>query len=274
VPPDGVHQHLEKILASRAFAGANRHKDFLKYVVCRFLEGKNGDLKEYSIALDVFGRQPSFDPKIDPIVRVEACRLRSRLNEYQNKEAKDDSLVIELSKRGYVPIIRRVITKRHEPTLAVLPFFDLNNTTESDALVDGLTEELIDILTDVAGVRVCPRIAVFPFKGSGAGVQVIGRELKAELLIEGSIRQMGQRILVRTRLVNVSVGLTERLAVYEGQVKNFPTMVEEIAQSIVAELKQQFLHQQSVAVQMTPVTDADALEEDVDTAPLTPAKSA
>jgi hypothetical protein len=105
VPPEGVHQHLEKILASRAFAGANRHKDFLKYVVCRFLEGKNGDLKEYSIALDVFGRQASFDPKIDPIVRVEACRLRSRLNEYQDKEAKDDSLVIELSKRGYVPII-------------------------------------------------------------------------------------------------------------------------------------------------------------------------
>jgi serine/threonine-protein kinase len=241
VAAEGVHGQLERILGSKAFAGANRHRDFLRYVVCGFLEGRDEELKEYNIALDVFGRHPSFDPKIDPIVRVEACRLRSRLAAYLSKEGDRDELIIELSKRGYVPIVRKSAIQKRELSVAVLPFLDLNANSESSALISGLTEELIDMLTDVPGIRVSPRTAVFHFMGRGSTVRMIGKQLKAELLLEGSIRQMGQRVLVRTRLINVTLGFAERLSIYDGQTKNLPIMVHEISASIVAELKQQFL---------------------------------
>jgi serine/threonine-protein kinase len=223
--------------------------------VCRFLDGKYDELKEYSIALDVFGREPTFDPKIDPIVRVEACRLRNRLNAYQQREARDDCLAIELSKRGYEPIIRTLIGRHREPTIAVLPFFDLSGNRGSDALIDALTEELIDLLTEVPGIKVSPRVAVLSFKRTIAGIQAIGDQLKAELLIEGSVRQIGTRIVVRARLVDVGAGLTQRLASYDHPLKSFPAMIEEIAQSIIAKLRLQF-----------PDRVCDATEEFIDTA--------
>ena len=98
-----VRAQLKRILSSLAFADAERGSRFLRFVVEAALEGRTGEIKESVIGVEVLGRSPSFDPKTDPIVRVEAGRLRSRLNTYYQNEGKTDPVLISLPKGGYVP---------------------------------------------------------------------------------------------------------------------------------------------------------------------------
>jgi Tol biopolymer transport system component len=98
-----VRTQLDRILASAAFADADRARSFLRFVVLRALSGRAGEIKESVIAVEALGRSPSFDPKSDPIVRVEARRLRDRLDSFYRREGQDDPIVISLPKGGYVP---------------------------------------------------------------------------------------------------------------------------------------------------------------------------
>ncbi len=106
--PDGspVKAQLERIVASRAFDGAHRSQLFLRYVIEHSIVHPADSLKEYSIALDVFDRDASYDPAVDATVRVEAGRLRSRLLEYYTGEGQADPLLIEVPRGGYRAVIR------------------------------------------------------------------------------------------------------------------------------------------------------------------------
>ena len=101
--PERVRTQLERILASATFAGAERASSFLRFVVERALNGRASEIKETVIGVEVLGRAPSFDSKSDPIVRVEAGRLRNRLSAYYAAEGKADEIRIGLPKGGYVP---------------------------------------------------------------------------------------------------------------------------------------------------------------------------
>ena len=79
---------------------------FLRFLAERHLEGQDNQLKESVIAVEVFGRKPDHDPLQDSIVRTEAGRLRGRLAEYYVGEGKDDAVIIELPKGGYIPAFR------------------------------------------------------------------------------------------------------------------------------------------------------------------------
>ena len=98
-----VRAQLERILASAPFADAERARRFLGFVVERALEGRDGEIKEFVIGVEALGRNTSFDPKSDPIVRVEAGRLRERLRSYYEGEGEADSVSISLPKGRYVP---------------------------------------------------------------------------------------------------------------------------------------------------------------------------
>src|ERR1700689_4680860 len=101
-----VRKHLERVLASPGFARNERLSRFLRVIVERHLEGRDGELKESVIGIEVFGRQPGFDTKQDSTVRTEAGRLRARLAEYYAGDAIGDRVIIELPKGGYVPAFR------------------------------------------------------------------------------------------------------------------------------------------------------------------------
>ena len=103
---EAARSELERVLGSPGFARNERLSRFLRFVVERRLEGRDGEIKESLLAIEVFGRPPDYDPKQDPIVRTEASRLRARLSEYYQGDGKDDPLVIELPKGGYVPAFR------------------------------------------------------------------------------------------------------------------------------------------------------------------------
>jgi TolB-like protein/Flp pilus assembly protein TadD len=103
---EAIQAELAQILSSQSFQGAQRPSSFLKYVVEQALAGRGEQIKEYCIATAVFRRKESFDPRLDPVVRVEATKLRSRLAGYYRTEGQHDPLRIELPKRGYVPTFR------------------------------------------------------------------------------------------------------------------------------------------------------------------------
>src|SRR3974390_2448552 len=87
---EAVLAALDQILSSQAFQGAQRPCNFLRYVVEQTLADRGEQIKEYLVATDVFGRKESFDPRLDPIVRVEATKLRSRLAGYYRTEGRLD----------------------------------------------------------------------------------------------------------------------------------------------------------------------------------------
>jgi adenylate cyclase len=118
-----VRRQLERVLESPGFARNERLSGFLRFVVEGHLDGKDQELKESVIAVEVFGRSPGFDSRLDPVVRTEAVRLRARLSDFYLKDGKADSLVIELPKGGYVPRFREV-EKSHQsaaPIAAIPP---------------------------------------------------------------------------------------------------------------------------------------------------------
>jgi len=104
VPAAEIRAQLDLILRSRAFIQSHRIRRFLQFVVEESLLGQPHRLKEYLIGLEVFDRREAFDPRVDSIVRVEARRLRYKIEEYYRTEGREDSVRIVLRKGSYVPI--------------------------------------------------------------------------------------------------------------------------------------------------------------------------
>ncbi len=106
--PEEVRQALEQILRTERFQRAPRLSQFLRYVVERSQDPGDESLKEYAIAVDVFDRPTTFDPRVDTIVRVQARRLRERLAAYYAEEGRVQRVRIEIPSGGYAPRFRVV----------------------------------------------------------------------------------------------------------------------------------------------------------------------
>ena len=116
-----VIAQLERILKSAEFSGAHRPSTFLRFIVECSLEQRAEQIKESVIAIEAFKRDASFEPKTDPIVRVEAGRLRDRLESYYAGEGQKDALLIHLPKGGYVPrFMERPIAPYKPPDVLTL----------------------------------------------------------------------------------------------------------------------------------------------------------
>ena len=109
-----VRAQLERLLASEALAGSGRLRRFLSFIVERALAGVGQQFKEYAVGVEVFDRGDDYDPRIDSIVRVEAGRLRARLDEYYREAGSDDAVVIRMPRGGYTPVFE------HRPAAAVV----------------------------------------------------------------------------------------------------------------------------------------------------------
>ena len=124
IPAEAITAQLDRILASKGFANAGRLSRLLRYVVERTLAGEADQLKEYAVGVEVFDRDDKYDPRLDSIVRVEAGRLRSRLEESYNGEGATDEVRIALPRGGYSaqferrsePLIPPVVTEPAKPS--------------------------------------------------------------------------------------------------------------------------------------------------------------
>jgi hypothetical protein len=113
-PPDGaeVRAALEQVTQSNHFRASLRLTAFLRFVVERTLAGRLKEIKGYTIAVEAFGRDPSFEPDTDPIVRVEAARLRRALAAYYAGRGRADRTIIDMPRGSYVPRFRRPVEAR------------------------------------------------------------------------------------------------------------------------------------------------------------------
>ena len=100
-----IREQLVRILNSGPFHQSQRRQRFLEYLVNETLAGRGERLKGYNIALEVFDRPETFDPTVDPLVRIEAARLRDRLREYYEADGRSDPIHIDLPKGTYAPQI-------------------------------------------------------------------------------------------------------------------------------------------------------------------------
>jgi predicted ATPase len=107
VSPEAAREQLTRILESGTFANAPALSRLLKHLVDRTIEGAAGQLKEYSIGVDVFDRGSSFDPRTDTIVRVQARRLRAKLKDYYSTHGRYDPVRLEVPTGRYVAVVRR-----------------------------------------------------------------------------------------------------------------------------------------------------------------------
>ncbi|HZU26848.1 MAG TPA: hypothetical protein VFA04_15085 [Bryobacteraceae bacterium] len=115
-----IAAQLETLLADKAFAGADRLSRMLRYLVETAVNGAASELKEYTVGIEVFDRDPSYDPRTDSVVRVHGSRLRSKLAEYYASAGANDPVIIDVPKGGYAPVFRYRIEARPEARVIAL----------------------------------------------------------------------------------------------------------------------------------------------------------
>ena len=237
-----IEDHLQKILASKEFASSARMSRFLRFAVERALSGQSEQLKEYVLGVEVFDRKASYDPRVDPIVRVEARRLRSKLKSYY-AGAPPTGLVIEFPKGSYAPVFREraeAIAPAETPrarAIAVLPFSNLSAEPDTEYFSDGLTEELIHGLTKLDGLMVVAWSSAARLKGQPYDVREIGRQLNVSTVLVGSVRGSSDRLRVMAQLVDTSNGRYLWSETYDRQIEDLFAIQEEISRAIVKTLR-------------------------------------
>jgi len=255
-----IEDQLSTVLASALFAHAERLGRFLKFVVDETLDGRADRLNQYVIAMDVFDRDEAFDPAIDAIVRVEAGRLRSKLIEYYADLGSNDPIRIELPKRSYGATFQAQSgsdtsqsiaeerleretfsrdnvsrsTNLAEPTIAILPFVNMSPDPEQEYFADGVTEDLITDLSMLAGISVISRQSTFAYKGTTVSVQQVCEELGANLVLEGSVRKLGNTVRINAQLIEGSSGQHLWAQRYDRNFENIFDIQDEVNQKIVS----------------------------------------
>jgi serine/threonine-protein kinase len=207
-----VRQQLTRILTSKTFSQVDRLKRFVDFIVSETAAGRGGDLKEYVIGVQVFGKEASFDPRTDPIVRVQARRLRTRLARYYLDEGNSDDIVVDLPKGGYAPVFRlrgeapaakRSLTAAlvGRNTVAVMPWADYSAGNTLDYFCQGLRDETVQALTSLKALKV---VALRP--GNPAADDENVERPDAALLITGGVRPARDQVRVTTHLVDGASG--------------------------------------------------------------------
>jgi serine/threonine-protein kinase len=197
LPEDLIRSQLARVEAHTLFIRSARMRRFLEFTIESALAGRAEQLKEYVLGIEVFGRAETHDPRLDPIVRVEARRLRAKLSAYYASDGAQDDLILEYPRGSYVPQFRmQSMTQRHTaaPLIAVLPFA-ARRRSSCARFADGLTREVIHELGRSDTVRVFSR-------------ETRGRA-RVEALLTGSVRQSGHRVRVTAELL--STGTNQNL---------------------------------------------------------------
>ncbi len=307
-----VRAQLERIVNSGSFHQSQRRKRFLEFLVDETLAGRGDRLKGYTIAVEVFDRPTSFDPTIDPIVRVEAGRLREKLRDYYLSEGESDPIHIDLPKGAYAPLFefrqmcdvaqsgpaiaiaptplaaidgaaaapsevhepgrkqngipRRPavavgiacfvvigaiawwgLGTRHQigsadmkgakgPVVAVLPFANLSGDPSQEYFSDGLTEDILTELSRTRDLVVLARNTTFQFKGQGADVAKLNRELKVDYVLKGSIQRSSTRIRITAQLIDARTGGHIWVDRFDRQMADVLVIQDEIVREIVSKI--------------------------------------
>jgi adenylate cyclase len=275
LPDDQVRAALERVLAAPEFVNAARLSRFLRFAVEKSLAGAGAELKEYLLGVEVFDRGQDFDPRLDPIVRVEAGRLRGKLQQYYEGGGLSDPVRIVLRKGSYAPnfeaattvaapsggsprlkwviaatvvigvaaaaffLIRSQTSAGAEVlTIAAIPSSDSGNAEFADALAEAVSMEL----SRNPGVRVIawPVIAEYRTRMGHLPETAPGRiakDLGVEAVLEVSVRQDQDRRRIAALLISPERGWKEWAGEYERGTSEPFAVQREVARAIAEEVR-------------------------------------
>ena len=247
ITDEKLHKQLERILNSKSFEGVDRLKRFLRFIVAETLAGRGDQLKEFTVGEQVFDKGADFDPRSDPIVRVQAGRLRARLTRYQLEEGQNDEIVLELPKGRYVPLFRAreanppkrrlsaVLLERN--SVLVVPFEHQGLDPELANLCRSLTQDVTHAVTQIEGLMVIAsgdRTLAQVLDHSATGVQP-----PAAILVHGNLQQRGDKLRINWQLIE---GTSGRYLWSEADTcstsEDIFELQDRIAQAIVAKLRE------------------------------------
>ena len=263
--PDQIRAQLDKVVNSQALAGSDQLKRLLRVAVDRTLSGEADSVKEYTLGVEALGRPTDFDPKADPIVRVQARRLRSKLEEYYASEGVSDTVVIRMPKGSYVPafdskasrspsrlwwlaaagaviaaltIWAAVRTTPIDATgIAVLPIRNLTGDPGKQYIADKTTEALLTELARTKSLHVVSGTTTRRFADSQEALPEIARQLKVRWVVEGATGFERGQVFLKVRLVDGASDQKVWADVFTTSVDYLSSMQTRAAKEILVALR-------------------------------------
>jgi adenylate cyclase len=256
-PPEAaIRQQLDKILISHQFVNSPNKRNFLRFIVEKTLAGQSAGIKGYTVATQVLGRKADFDPDLDPIVRIQAGRLRRALERFYEVQGKSDAVVIEVPKGSYVPVFRTisrqegagvVIPGVHQepilvpplgPSVAVMPLLNLTGDRKQEYFTEGLAEELTSELARYQELRVIAYQSTRRWQGKKIDPRAAGQDLGVRFLVQGSIRKDAKTLKIDLHVVDTQNSQRVWGEQYCRELKadSLIALQEEIARQVVARI--------------------------------------
>jgi TolB-like protein/Tfp pilus assembly protein PilF len=124
-----------------------------------------------------------------------------------------------------------------KPSIAVLPFVNVSDDTANEYFADGLAEELLNVLSKIRGLRVVSRTSAFSFKGANVDIPTVAQKLNVGAILEGSVRKAGNRVRISAQLIHVATDSHLWSETYDRQLEDIFAVQDDIAQSVVKELR-------------------------------------
>jgi len=245
--PKSINEQVERIVSHPLFSGSERLIRFLRFTVQATLEGRGTSLKEYVIGIEVYQRQAPYDPRIDSVVRVEARRLRSKLKLYYEDPGRADPIRIDYKPGTYMPAFvphppeapaqvdssKELFPAGHGASIAIMPFIALNKNEEDEAFADGLTDEIIYMMSRSPGIRVIARSSIFQYKNQYYSPSELTQKFSVQALMQGTVRRDRGRFRVTVELSGADgyVVWSER---FEADDAEYFLLQEQIAAALVS----------------------------------------
>jgi serine/threonine protein kinase len=173
---------------------------------------------------------------------------------YEDMEA----LISDLKaiRSGSAPQI--IVEEKTTPSIAVLPFADMSTQKDQEYFCDGISESLINELTQITDLRVIARTSAFSFKGQNLDVREIGKKLNVDTILEGSIQKAGNRLRVTAQLINTARGEHLWSEKFDRDMEDIFAIQDEISQVIVDKLKPQLLPEDKAKLSQRQTVDPEA----------------
>jgi len=268
-----VRDHLERIVADDLFSGAARLCRFLRFTVESKIGGREDEVKEFVIGREVFDRKDGYDPRLDPIVRVEARRLRAKLAEYYAGPGRAEPLRLEYPRGSYVPVVTRpapvvadappahrrsrkwlavpgaivlaavvIAAYRFGPslrpqTVAVLPVRWISNAYGLDNTDAGIAEAVDGELANREIARVIAWPVMLRYQTAHGSSQSIAAELGASTLVVIAVRDADRGKLVSAFLMDAASRQKRRVKSYTVDDVSTLAAQRSVAHQIVADLE-------------------------------------
>ncbi len=247
IPAKDIRTQLDLILKSRAFVQSHRVRRFLEFVVQESLLGRPHRLKEYLIGLEVFDRHDAFDPRVDSIVRVEARRLRHKLDEYYHGEGREDPIRIVLRKGSYLPTYEyqtsgtspMSMTQRRKIEMASFSLIGAANVPAGGAVDPAaIAEEIHRRLAHVLIREGCFQVATAPASlnpNAGNGNGHPPETARPDYVVRGSLEFHPDHYRLIAQLEQCAAGSLVWSGAIDAQLQDLAP-VEHLAQSMIRDL--------------------------------------